>query len=416
MTGVQTCALPISVSAWIAPTRPKGKAFTVAELNALRPGPREYKLYGKDGLIVLVTPKGAKHWRWKFKLKGRASTLALGSYPAVSLAEATARLADAKRKRANGVDPVAENRRAKAGLANTFELVAREWLRVKCPELNPKTHKQRTDDLTRHIFPRLGPMPLAQLSTPTVLPTFQAIADQGKVHTARRLLQHCNAIADFAIVHGHLTANPFGPVKRVLPREVTEHQPAITDPKLFGELLRAIDSYGGDFLVVCALQLSALLLVRPSELRHMRWAAIDVALKQWELQAVEKKEKRDFIVPLCLQALAILKRLKSITGEGPLVLGTRGGHKPMSENTLNAAMHRMGFAKEVHCAHGFRASGRTMLEANLGFSPVMCELQIAHKMIGPMGDTYARHTYLAERHTMMQRWADYLDQLRAIRA
>ena len=402
-----------TASHWIAPTRKKGTHFTVAELNALRPGPREYKLYGNGGLIIAVTPKGAKHWRWKFKLKGRASTLSFGSYPAISLKVANERLADAKCKVKKGIDPVAENRKAKAGLANTFELMARDWLQTKCSGLSAKTHADRTDALTRHIFPRLGALPLTQLSAPIVLPTFQAIAAQGKVHTARRLLEHCFAIAEHAISCGQLPANPFGSIRRALPREVKVHQPAIISPKLFGELLRAIDSYGGDLLVVCGLQLSALLLVRPSELRNMRWAAIDVELKQWDLQAVEKKEKRDFIVPLCSQALAILTRLKSITGEGPLVLGTRGGHKALSENTLNAAMHRMGFAKEVHCAHGFRASGRTMLEANLGFPPVMCELQIAHKMTGPMGDTYARHTYLTERHDMMQRWGDYLDELRS---
>ncbi len=401
-------------SAWVPPKRAKGKAFTTLEINALKPGPRAYRLYGRDGLIIEVKPTGAKLWRWRYRRdNGKETMTSLGSYPAVSLAAATTRLADAMRARATGTDPIEEKQRAKAERSNTFESVARQWLAFTSPNRKPRSNAKIQRILESDVFPHFGDVPIAEITAKSALPVFERMVARGIVHTASTALSYCSAIADYAETEGLLEADPFRAIGKRMPAEQVKHFAAITDPRELAKLLRAIEIDGCDLITKSALKLSAMFFVRPAELRAMRWDAIQWHNNEWHLKSGEKKEKRDHIVPLCTQALAIIESLKPITGHGEFVLASRGGQRPMSENTLNVALDRMGFGKGIHTGHGFRSTARTILDEVLRFPADIIEHQLAHLVRGPLGDTYNRTTKIEDRRVMMQRWGDYLEGLSA---
>lgn len=362
--------------------------------------------------MLEILPSGNKVWRHRYVQGGKQVWHTFGAFPVVSLADARQRLADLKRDLSHGKNPRQERRDAKAANANTFESVAREWLDVQANQTNAKTASNRQTRLERLVFPALGDAPISSIRPDVALAALRRIEARGTLHTARRMLQDCVAIGDYAVTTGVLNANPFLSLRKALKAEQPRHFSAIIEPTRFGELLRAIDGYEGDVITRYALQLAALFFVRSNELRTMRWEAVDFAAKQWALVATEKKEKRPHIVPLNRQALAILRELKAITGNGEYVLGSRMGGRPLSENTLNAALRRLGIAKEEHSTHGFRATARTLLDEALHFPADIIEHQLAHNVRDALGRAYNRTTKLPERAAMMQAWGDYLDKLR----
>ncbi len=400
--------------AWKPPVRAKGKPFTVVEVNALKPGPRLYRQYGRDGLIIEVQPSGAKRWRWRYRRPGGAETMvSLGTYPEISLAEANTRLAAVRRERALGSDPVAEKQKARASLAHSFEAVAREWLATRGAGLKAQTNRQRVTDLERLIFPAMGAMPITTITAKNVRPVFDAIIARGKIHTAHRQLAHCIAIADFAIASDLIELNPFPPLRGLFPREVVHHHAAITKADAFGALLRAIDAYQGAIEVRLALRFAPLVFLRPTELANLRWEDVDWRRREVFSRKGERKEKRDLVVPLADEAIAILREIQHITGNGAYIFGLRLGHKPMSSNTLNMAIRRLGYSKTQHTAHGFRSSARTLIDQELRVPADVIELQLGHTIPGHLGGTYNRVDRIEARHEMMQRWAAFLSELRA---
>lgn len=400
-------------AAWEKPTRPKGKPFSATEVAGLRPGPVLYRLYGDGGLIIEVTPSGAKHWRWRYRRhQGGDTMVALGPYPEVSLADARARLADAKRTREHGGDPVAVKAKVRAERDATFESVARDWIATTGRGLRPTTVRQRETDLARNVFPTLGARPIGTITPMLARPTFDAIVARGKVHTAHRMLAHCASIAEHAIADGQIEHNPFRSLGRILPREQTKHHPGLTAPADVARLLQAIWSYAGAIEVQQVLRLAPMVFMRPGEIIRLRWEDVDVAASQVLSRKDVRKEKRDLIVPLAPSALAIIEGMRPITGLGPFVFGMRLGHNLMSENTLNMAIRRMGFGKDEQTAHGLRSTARTILDEQLRFPTDIIELQMGHTIPGHLGDTYNRSTKIEDRRVMMARWADYLDGLR----
>lgn len=398
---------------WVRPTRDTSKPFTQVELQSLSPGPKLYTLFASNGLAFTVTPAGSKLFRYYYRTPTGQTTASLGKFPHVSLKDANLRLAEIQRKRAAGIDPNEEKRQARAGADFTFEKVARAWWETKTKHQKERTSNDIWERIQKHVLPKLGRLPIAAITAPMALPIFEAVANRGHVHSAKRILQYCKAIAKYAIRKGLITINVFDSLREALPVEKKKHHAAITEPKEFGRLLAALDEYQGDIVTRYALQLAPLFFLRSAELRCLKWSSINWDERIIEMQATDKKEKRDHIIPLCTQALRILHELKTFNGDNKYILASSLTGRPLSDMTLNVALRRLGFSKEEMTTHGFRAAARTMLAERLGYQSDHIELQSARKVVDGQGNTYNRAQWLDERTAMMQRWADYCDERRA---
>lgn len=391
-------------------------ALTEAQIRASKPRETAYKLPDARGLHLLITPAGGRLWRFRYRYAGRENTLGLGPYPEITLQEARDRREDARRMLKHGVDPSAQRKAAKAAAAdravNSFEVVAREWFAKNRDGWAP-THAERVlRRLERDIFPWIGGRAIAELAPPELLAALRRIESRGRIETAHRALSSCGQVFRYAVATGRATRDPSGDLRGALPPARGEHFAAITDPVRVRELLMAIDGYQATPIVRGALRLAPLVFVRPGELRHARWANIDLDAAEWRYTA--SKTDTAHIVPLAVQAVAILRELHPITGSGSYVFpGARSWSRPMSDNALCAALRSIGIPKEEMSAHGFRAMARTILDEVLNVRPEYIEHQLGHAVRDPNGRAYNRTSFLSERRQMMQTWADYLDGLRA---
>jgi len=344
--------------------------------------------------------------------------LALGTYPEVSLSEAREKRAAARKQLANGIDPGAVKKAKKAAavaeLENSFEVVAREWhekFKSTWTEGHADTIMSR---LEQNIFPWLGKMSIREIEAPDVLSALRRVEARGALETAHRVKTICGQIFRYAIATGRAKRDVAADLKGALPPAIARHHAAVTDPKEVAPLLRAIEGYKGVFVVRSALQLAALFFVRPGELRLAEWAEVDFESAQWNIPADRMKMKQPHIVPLASQALEILRDLHQLTGGGRYLFpSVRTRLRPMSDNTVNAALRRLGYERDEMTGHGFRAMARTILDEVLQFRPDFIEHQLAHAVKDPNGRAYNRTAHLAQRREMMQAWADYLDELRA---
>lgn len=352
---------------------------------------------------------------FKYRFAQKEKRISLGTYPEVNLKTARERKNQARHLLANGVDP-SENRKASKAtsqqvLSNSFETVAREWLH-KYAHLWTENYRGRTmRRLERDVFPWLGSLPIHEVTAPKLLEVIRRIENREALETAHRTLSNCGQILRYAIATGRAERDFSADLKGALPPVKPKHFPAITEPKAVVGLLRAIDGYKGTLIVHCALRLSPLVFVRPGELRAAQWADIDLKKAEWRYVAT--KTHTDHVVPLSRQAIAILQELQPATSHGRYVFpSTRDHQRPMSDNAILAALRRLGIDKHEMTGHGFRAMARTILDEVLGIRPDYIEHQLAHTVRDPNGRAYNRTTHLAERHKMMQLWADYLDELR----
>lgn len=378
---------------------------------------KDYKFSDGQGLYLLVTTTGGKLWRLDYSFAGKRKTLALGNYPAVSLADARQRRDDAKKLLANGVDPCAVRKAQKAAMVaeteNSFEIVAREW-HGKFSGTWSACHAETTmGRLQLDVFQALGARPIAEIKAPELLAMLRRIESRGALETAHRVRTICGQIFRYAIATGRAEHDPASDLKGALPPYKKSHLAAITDPKEVIPLLRAIDGYKGSFVVKSAMQLAPLVFVRPGELRQAEWSEIDLDAAEWNIPAERMKMKQPHLVPLSARAVEILRELKALTGNSRFVFPSgRSFHRPMSNNAINAALRRMGFEKDEMTGHGFRAMARTILDEVLQVRPDYIEHQLAHAVRDPNGRAYNRTAHLAERRKMMQTWADYLDGLK----
>ncbi len=379
---------------------------------------KTYKMSDTAGLYLEVSPKGGKWWRLKYRYMGKEKRLSLGVYPDVSLKDARQRRDDARKLLANGIDP-SENRKAvktsKAEQAeSSFEVVAREWFANQSSAWSASHADTIIRRLERDIFPWLGRRPIAEIEPPELLAVLRRIEARGTIGTAHRALQNCGRAFAYAIATGRAQRNPAADLKGVLKAQRYEHFAAITNPKRVGELLRAIDGYQGQFVTRCALQLAPLFFLRPGELRKAEWVEFDLDKAEWNIPSERMKMRQPHLVPLCTQAVAILRDLHPLTGRGQYVFpGARSIKRPMSDNAILAALRRMGFSKDEMTGHGFRAMARTIMDEELGVRPDFVEHQLAHAVRDPNGRAYNRTAHLEARRKMMQMWADYLDKLKA---
>lgn len=369
------------------------------------------------GMYLLVTVAG-KYWRMNYRFEQKRKTLALGVYPTVTLADARKRRDKARELLAKGIDPNAakrEEKQFKADMAaNTFELVARAWLKKTAVTRKEITQNRIKTLLEHDIFPFIGSVPINTLGPRDVLnKALRKIEARGSVDTAHRAKQICGRVFRYGVAVGLAERDVTSDLRGALAEIPKSHFAAITEPKQAGELMRSIYGYTGHPTTVGALKLAPLVFVRPGELRKAEWTEFDLDGSEWRIPGSKMKMGFDHIVPLSTQALAILRSVHPITGHGRYVFPSlRSDERPMSENTLNAALRGMGYSKDIHTAHGFRAMARTILDEVLNERVDHIEHQLAHTVKDPNGRAYNRTAHLPARRKMMQSWADYLDKLR----
>lgn len=378
---------------------------------------KPYRLSDEKGLYLEVALSGSKYWRWKFRFAGKEKRLALGVYPEVSLAEARAARDGARKLLASGVDPSEARKAQKASRVelaeNSFEAVAREWFAKYAPTWVDTHSEKIIRRLERDIFPWVGSRPIDKVTAPILLVCLRRIEDRGAIETAHRALQNCGQVFRYAIATGRAERDVSADLRGALSPVVESHHASITDPKAIGALLRSIEGYEGSLVTKCALRLAALLFVRPGELRKAEWAEFDLDKAEWRIPAKRMKMREVHIVPLATQAMAILRDLQALTGHGRYVFpGARTNGRPMSENTVNAALRRLGYAKDEMTGHGFRSMASTILNEQ-NWSRDAIERQLAHGERNNVRAAYNFAEYLPERRRMMQAWAEYLDSMTA---
>jgi integrase len=392
-----------------------------------QPKEKEYLISDGGGLYLLVKPNGGKLWRFVYQFEQKQKKLSLGRYPDILLAQARAKSVQARENVANGIDPSVikqaqtqqslaekENKiRLNSGLPiiGSFKDVAQQWLDSTKHLNSPATHHRKSSRISRFTFELIGNKPIGDIKSNEILATIKPLIDQMKLETAHRLHSEINAIFNYAIAHALADYNPAQPIAKQIPPQKVKHRAAIIDPTGVGQLLRDIHNYQGTFVVQTAIKLSPLVFQRPSEISRMMWSDIDFAAKEWRPYI----SKTDFhhIVPLSRQAIELLEKIKPLTNNQKYVFpSTRNNGRPMSDNTIRTALLSLGYNSDTQTAHGFRTIASTLLNEQ-GWSADAIERQLAHAPRDKVRAAYNRAQYLEERREMMQKWADYLEQLKS---
>lgn len=393
--------------------------------NAKHSGKPVGDKHSDGGGLYLHIKAAGKYWRMAYRFAGKQKTLALGVYPAVTLAQARKARDDAKATIAQGLDPSTAKRAAKvaarSAAANTFEALAREFHATQAEGWSPDHAARWLRRLEKDLFPYVGHLSPASITAPVLLDVLRRVEGRGTVETAHILRQSAGQVFRYGIQTGRCERSPVPDLQGALKPVMVTHMAAVLEPVKVGELMRAIDGYTGQPITRAALQLSALLFQRPGNIRAMEWTWIDFdnAMLTIPAQAMKRKihgkiNGRPHFVPLATQAVAILQELRPLTGHGKYVFPSiLGSGRCMSENTPRTALRRMGYGNEEMTPHGFRAMACTlMIERLPGITPDALEAQLAHGKSGPLGAAYDRAEFMEQRRAMMQAWADYLDQLR----
>ena len=382
-------------------------------VKAAKPRAKPYKIYDHRGLFLQVTPAGGRWWRFKYRLDGKEKLLSLGVYPDVSLKQARERRDEARRQVADGIDPSAKRQAEKEAAADTFEAIAREWFDKFSKNWAPGHSDKIIRRLELYLFPWIGGQAIRKIEAPEILACLRRVEDKGNLETAHRALQNCSRVFRYAVATGRASRDPCGDLRGALPPAEEKHLASFTDPKRFGELIRAIDSYQGSIVVRCALRLAPLVFVRPGELRAAEWAEINFTQKEWRIRAERMKMRQQHIVPLSDQAIAVLREIQPITGEYQYVFPSGiSNRRPLSDNGMTAALRRMGFERGTVTVHGFRSTASTMLNEQ-GWNRDAIERQLSHGERDAVRAAYNYAEHLPERRKMMQAWADRIDALRA---
>ena len=377
-----------------------------------------------QGLYLLVKATG-KYWRMNYRFAGKQKTLAIGVYPAVTLAKARQRRDKARELLADGIDPSkakqVEKQAQVFAAANTFELVAREFLVTKTEAWTPMYAAKWLRGMTKDLFPYIGSLPLASITAPMLLDALRKCEKRGAIESAHTLRQTAGQVFRYGIQTGRCVSSPAADLQGALKPVNTKHLAAILEPVKVGELMRSIASYTGQPMTRAALVLSALLFQRPGNIRQMEWAWVNfdnamltIPSQDMKRRKHQKVNGRPHFVPLAPQALTALNEMQPLSGHGRYVFPSLlTGERPMSDNTVNSALRRMGYTNSEMTAHGFRATARTlMIERLPGVSADVIEAQLAHGKSGPLGSAYDRAEFMDQRRKMMVEWADYLDKLR----
>lgn len=373
------------------------------------------------GMYILVSSTG-KYWRMDYRFAGKRKTLALGVYPAVSLADARERRTKAREHLANDIDPSEAKRGEQAQKltagANTFKAIALEWHETKSGGWSVAHRDTTMERMEKNLFPWIGTRPLTEIEAPELLTTLRRIEARGAIDTTHRVKSIMDNVFRYAIATGRAVRNPAADVGVALKTTVKGHHPAITEAKRFAQLMRDVYAYSGSYITRAALQIHALTFQRPNEVRDAAWVEINLDAGTWTIPPARMKgrlqSKADgepHLIPLSTQAIAVLRDLHPLTGHGAKVFPSeRGEGRSISENTARQALRSMGYLD--HVPHGFRASARTLIREALHWDKEVIERQLSHGSDEALGGAYDRTQFLADRAKMMQEWADYLDKLR----
>ena len=400
-----------------------------ATIKAIKNNDPRRRLSDGDGLYLRLFVNGGSHaWRFDYTFDGRRNTLSLGTYPTTTLSAARQKAEEARRVVDRGVDPsqlrkaarakIVERReaatRAEAGLppVDSFEAVAREWYEKNAPNWAATHSEKIIRRLERDVFPWIGKKPVASIRPADLLELLRRVESRGAIETTHRVQQNCGQVFRYAVATARAESDPSRDLRGALTPWKPEHYATLTDPREVGRLLRDIESYEGSFATKCAMKLAPMLFVRPGELRRAEWSEIDLDKAEWRIPAAKMKGRVMHIVPLAKQAVRILAELKPLTDRSAWVFpGVRTNGEPMSDNTVNAALRRLGYDRTTLTAHGFRGMASTMLHEQ-GWASDVIERQLSHAERNSVKAAYNHAEHLPARRKMMQAWADYLDKLR----
>jgi integrase len=392
-------------------------ALTAAAIKSAKPKPVQFKLTDSDGLHLLVLPHGGRYWRMNYRFNSKHKTLAFGIWPDVTLADARAKRDAARRLIANGIDPAEKAKQdkvaASVAAANTFEAVASELLAKAEREGLSAITLKKNRWLIGFITPVLGRRPIAEITAHELLSVLRSVETRGRHETAKRMRAICSQIFRYAIATARAERDVAADLKGALTVPKVTHRAAITTPMGAGSLLRAIEGFDGHLMTRAALRLLPHVFVRPGELRFAEWADFDFDKALWTIPAHKTKMRRVHAIPLSRQALDIIASIETDAAfSSYLFPSLRSAKRPMSENTINAALRRLGYAQDEMTGHGFRAMAATLLNEMGIWNADAIERQLAHADNNAVRRAYARGEYWDERVRMMQHWSDYLDQLR----
>ena len=386
-----------------------------AKVRNAKPRAKAHKIADGEGLFLLIMPSGSKYWRLKYFFADKEKLLALGVYPEIGLADARERRAQARKVLAAGNDPGEAKKEAKRlvtlNSANSFEVVAREWFEKRKHEWASSNADTILFRLENHIFPKLGPRPIADITAPDILAMLRVVEGRGTLELARRLMQYCGQIFMYAIVTGRAQRNPVPDLRGALKTPVVKHYSFLQETDL-PPYLKKVEAYDGSLQTKLALRFLMLTFVRTKELRGAQWQEIDWEKAEWRIPAERMKMKELHVVPLSSQAIALLRELEKLSGHRQYIFPNE--HNPttfMSENTMLYALYRMGYHSRT-TGHGFRSTASTILNEN-GFHADVIERQLAHNERNSVRAAYNHAQYLPERRKMMQWWADYIDEVAA---
>ena len=392
-------------------------ALSDTGIRSAKAKPKQYKLYDEGGLFLIVKPSGGKLWRFKYRHMGKEQQLSLGTFPDVGLKEARKRRDEARAQMARGLNPAFEKKREAAALsvsaANTFKAVADELIDKREQEGLKEITTGKARWLLSQLEPAIGQRPIADIEPYELLAILKKVELSGRHETAKRLLAFSGRVFRFAVATTRARRNIAADLQGALVSPKVKHHAAIIDPKGVGALLRAIDGFDGQPTTLWALQLAPHVFVRPGELRQAEWSEIDLDAAVWRIPGARMKMNREHVVPLSTQAVAILKTAGELTGDGRYVFpSVRTSRRPMSENTLNAALRRMGYTSDDMTSHGFRSTASTLLNESGKWSVDAIERALAHGDTDSVRAAYHRGAHWEERVKMAQWWSDHLDMLR----
>ena len=387
------------------------------------PDKKQARFADSGGMYLQVSPAGSKRWFLKYRVGGKEKQLALGSYPDVSLKSARLARDAAKLQKSEGTDPVQvrklEKLKATRNTEDTFKAIALEWYGRQAPQWSGSHALRMLRQLERDLFPWIGERPIAQIHAMELLAALHKVEERGALETADRALMLARQVWEYWLpTAGVEQRNITEGLKARLTPYRSKTFAAIVEPKRFGDLMRAINTYRGGPIVRTALQLAPLLYQRPGNLRMMEWAEVDLDAALWTIPSMKMKRTKEekengeaHIVPLPVQAVALLRNIQPLTGHGVYVFpGERSHDRPISDNSVRSALYALGFGKGQSW-HGFRASARTMLVDELNLNPLAIEANLAHAVKDSNGRSYNRTQYLKQRSDMVQQWSDYLDKL-----
>ncbi|WP_414902598.1 tyrosine-type recombinase/integrase [Sphingomonas flavalba] len=395
-------------------------ALTDVAIRNAKPGAKAIKLADGGGMFLLVTPAGGKLWRLKYRVDGREKLLAIGAYPEIGLGEARRRREEARELIAFGKDPSREKQRdkvrARLKAADTFKAICDEYCEKRRRDgvkgWAPAT-ATRSEYLLSLVCGSIGKLPIGEIEPADVLTAIRRIEGKGKLESARRSLQLAGSVFRYAVATARLASAPTRDLRGALTAPTVTHYGAITDARKVGQLLRAIDDYDGSGITKLALQIAPHVFVRPGELRHAEWSEFDLDGALWIIPAGKMKMRKAHQVPLSRQAVDLFREVQAVTGPAGFVFpSVRTRARPMSENTINAGLRRLGYTSDEMTAHGFRAMASTLLNECGKWHPDAIERALAHGDDDKVRAAYHRGAHWKERVKMAQWWSDHLDTLR----